>query len=340
MSPFRSSKNNITSSSSSVRAVAGRDTLGASIGRNNAFETWTYGNYRYYSFTGDGFFEVLRSGPIDVALIGGGGAGGGGNYGGGGGAGAFVENYGVTFPTGKYDVVIGRGGQGGRGTNYVTYSGGTSKLVGPSNFTDITAVGGSRGAGPGTAAEEGKGSGGGGYASVAYSYAGDIRYGSPGGNGKPLGGGGGGGAGSPGSTYNPQNDYVFPPASTPINSPSNTGMLGGEGRSMFGGDLGIPENYGYNTPATPYAANGRHFAGGGGGGDNSIVYTGYVRLPGGGGVVGGTAEYRNPTNPGRPLYEGKPNTGSGGAGNSTSSYVSGKGGDGILIIRIPIVFAE
>ena len=340
MSPFRSSKNNITSSSSSVRAVEGRDTLGASIGRNNAFETWTYGNYRYYSFTGDGFFEVLRSGPIDVALIGGGGAGGGGNYGGGGGAGAFVENYGVTFPTGKYDVVIGRGGQGSR-IGYITYSGGTSKLVGPSNFTDITAVGGSRGAGPGTPAVGAKGSGGGGYGTgVSYSYAGDIRYGSPGGNGKPLGGGGGGGAGAPGSTYYPANDYVFSPANSPINSPNNCGMLGGQGKAMFGGDLGIPENYGYNTPATPYAANGRHFAGGGGGGENTVVNPGYIRLPGGGGVVGGSPNYRSPTAPSRALYEGKANTGSGGSGCSTSAFHSGKGGDGILIIRIPIVFAE
>lgn len=339
MSPFRSSKNNITSSSSSVRAVEGRDTLGASIGRNNAFETWTYGNYRYYSFTGDGFFEVLRSGPIDVAIIGGGGAGGSGTYGGGGGAGAFVENYDVTFPTGRYDVVIGRGGQGSR-TSYLAYSGGTSKLLGPSNFTDITAVGGSRGAGPGNNTESGKGSGGGGYGGVLHGYAGDIRYGSPGGNGKPLSGGGGGGAGSPGSTYNPRNDYIFSPSTTPITSPNTCGMLGGEGKAMFGGDLGIPENYGYNTPATPYAANGRHFAGGGAGGDSTVVNPGYVRHPGGGGVAGGSPNYRCPTCNSRPLYEGRANTGSGGSGASTPAFNSGKGGDGILIIRIPIVFAE
>lgn len=339
MSPFRSSKNNITSSSSSVRAVEGRDTLGASIGRNNAFETWTYSIYRYYSFTGDGFFQVLRSGPIDVALIGGGGAGGGGTYGGGGGAGAFVENYNVTFPTGDYSVVIGRGGQGNKGSS-TTYSGGTSKLVGPSNFTDITAVGGSRGAGPANGAEAGKGSGGGGYGGVFHGYAGNIAHGSPGGNGKQTGGGGGGGAGSPGSSYDPNNVGVSAPISTPMVAPANAGHLGGQGKAMFGGDLGIPENYGYNSPATPYAANGRHFAGGGAGGENSINYNGHFLVPGGGGVVGGTGPQRLPTSPLRHLYEGDPNTGSGGSGASTSNYVSGRGGDGILIIRIPIVFAE
>jgi hypothetical protein len=342
MSPFRSSKNNITSSSSSVRAVEGRDTLGASIGRNNAFETWTYGNYRYYSFTGDGFFHVLRSGPIDVALIGGGGAGGNGTFGGGGGAGAFVENYNLTFPIGRYDVVIGQGGTGGRGSE-LTHHGGTSKLVGPSSFTDIEALGGSRGAGPSATASSTQGSGGGSYGSYGFPFssAKDIRYGSPGGNGKATSGGGGGGAGSPGSVYDPANVYTFAPVTAPVsNTPVNTGMLGGQGKAMFGGDLGIPEDYGYNTPNTPYAANGRHFAGGGGGGENAINYAGYMRHPGGGGVVGGTAGYRMPTSPSRPLYQGKKNTGSGGSGNSTTAYISGEGGDGILIIRIPIVFAE
>lgn len=339
MSPFRSSKNNITSSSSSVRAVEGRDTLGASIGRNNAFETWTYDNYRYYSFTGDGFFQVLRSGPIDVALIGGGGSGGGGSYGGGGGAGAFVENYNVTFSTGNYNVVIGRGGQGAS-ASFTTYSGGTSKLVGPSNFTDIIAVGGSRGSGPGNSAESGKGSGGGGYGGVFHGDAGNLAHGSPGGNGKPGSGGGGGGAGSPGSSYDPNNVIASGSITSPISAPSNSGMLGGQGRSMFGGDLGIPENYGYNSPSTPYAANGRHFAGGGAGGETSIGYNGHFLVPGGGGVVGGTGPQRLPTSPLRHLYDGNPNTGSGGSGNSTNNYTSGKGGDGILIIRIPIVFAE
>tara|TARA_A100001201_G_scaffold121254_1_gene104902 strand:+ start:3219 stop:4244 length:1026 start_codon:yes stop_codon:yes gene_type:complete len=341
MSPFRSSKNNITSSSSSVRAVEGRDTLGAFIGRNSAFETWTYGNYRYYSFTGDGFFEVIRSGPIDVAIIGGGGAGGGDDDGGGGGAGAFVENYNVTFPIGRYDVVIGRGGQGARYA-YPAQPGGSSKLVGPSNFTDITALGGANGAGSSQQAGLNLGSGGGASLSYNKSEAFNFAHGSPGGNQKPQGGGGGGGAGSPGSYYDPANVFVSPdPVGSPINSPGATGMIGGNGKAMFGGDLGIPENYGYNTPNTPYAANGRHFAGGGGGGDRpGGVYTGYMLNPGGGGAVSGTGSNRLPDSPLRHLYEGDPNTGSGGTGGSSVAYLSGKGGDGILIIRIPIVFAE
>ena len=340
MSPFRSSKNNITSSSSSVRAVEGRDTLGASIGRNNAFETWTYGNYRYYSFTGDGFFQVIRSGPIDVAIIGGGGAGGGDDDGGGGGAGAFVENYNLTFPIGKYDVVIGRGGTGARYA-YPAQPGNSSKLVGPSNFTDITALGGAAGSGSSNAAQPGYGSGGGASLSYNKSDASDPAYGSPGGNQKPQAGGGGGGAGSPGSYYDPANVFVSPPISSPISAPVATGMVGGNGKSMFGGDLGIPENYGYNPPATPYAINGRHFAGGGGGGDRpGGVYSGYLLNPGGGGAVSGTGSNRLPDSPLRHLYDGDPNTGGGGTGASSGNYTSGNGGDGILIIRIPIVFAE
>jgi hypothetical protein len=340
MSPFRSSKNNITSSSSSVRAVEGRDTLGASVGRNNAFETWTYGNYKYYSFTDDGFFEILRSGPIDVAIIGGGGAGGGDDNGGGGGAGAFVENYNVTFPIGKYDVFIGRGGIGTRSAYFAT-AGGASKLVGPSNFTDITAVGGAYGAGSSnTAGPPGTGSGGGGSPYSGKSNATDLAHGSPGGGAKQAGGGGGGGAGSVGSLYDPSNVLISPPVTNPIGSPSNLGMMGGHGKAMFGGDLGIPENYGYNTPNTPYAANGRHFAGGGGGGDTpGASYNGYLRNPGGGGAVAGSGPWKLIDSPSRHIYDGDPNTGSGGSGGS-GGYVSGNGGSGILIIRIPIVFAE
>ena len=339
MSPFRSSKNNITSSSSSVRAVNGRDTLGASVGRNNAFETWTYGNYRYYSFTDDGFFEILRSGPIDVAIIGGGGAGGGDDNGGGGGAGAFVENYDVTFPIGKYDVIIGRGGTGTKASYFAT-AGGSSKLVGPSDFTDITALGGAFGCGNSQIAGTGFGSGGGGSPYSSRSAAADLAYGSPGGGNKPGGGGGGGGAGSPGSFYDPENVYVIPAISSPIASPSNVGMMGGNGKAMFGGDLGIPENYGYNTPNTPFAANGRHFAGGGGGGDTPAAsYTGWLLAPGGGGPVGGPGPSKIIDASTRHRYDGDPNTGSGGSGGA-NGYVSGNGGSGILIIRIPIVFAE
>jgi hypothetical protein len=338
MSPFRSLKNDISSSSSSVRAVEGRDTLGASIGKNTAFETWTYGKYKYYSFTGSGFFEVLRSGPIDVAIIGGGGAGGGDESGGGGGAGAFVENYDVTFSIGRYDVIIGYGASRSRVSNTNTKSGGFSKIIGPSNFTDITALGGGRGSGSNGPSEPG-GSGGGASPHGLWSHSNDSSYGSPGGGCRPGGGGGGGGAGSPGSHYDPNNAYLVPPVATQSTSPSDVGLVGGSGKSMFGGDLGIPENYGYNTPNVPYAANGRHFAGGGGGGSGSIQYDGHILVPGGGGAVEGPISDRSVGAANRNIYDGDPNTGGGGAGGSESS-LSGAGGSGILIIRIPIVFAE
>ena len=75
MSPFRSLKNNITNSFSSVRAVEGLEPANdLRIGDTNAHETWTYAGRRYYAFTESGYFDVTVSGKADIAIIGGGGS--------------------------------------------------------------------------------------------------------------------------------------------------------------------------------------------------------------------------------------------------------------------------
>lgn len=134
------------------------------------------------------------------------------------------------------------------------------------------------------------------------------------------GGGGAGGVGQPGST-------------TP-----GSGQ-GGIGVAAFGGDTGIPGQYG--TPGPPASPGTRWFGGGGMGGDNGTpIGTDMDEFGwyGGGGVsLHGSSSYSQSGYYGR---DGKANTGGGGAGartytpyNTQHIEGAGVGGSGIVMIR-------
>lgn len=366
MSPFRSLKNNITNSFSSVRAVEGLEPANDLTFRNhNAHETWTYGGRKYYAFIEDGYFDVKVSGKADILLIGGGGSGASGavntpgsstDNGGGGGAGAFVEYSEVTLPTGIYYVIVGDGGtaihyriNGQAGSN-----GNPTKLTGPPTFSSpipshhpapniIQAPGGGGGGfvrsyPPYTTIFGGSGGSGGGSAVSSLYGSGEVDkgWGYPGGSCQAESsdsGGSGGGGGAGGSAgfdayyvavgINPTNTPH--PQSTTWRSDEDKGTVGGGGRSAFGGDLGIPTDYG-----TPGPDGGRYFAGGGPGASDDIAYpapTSFIS-PGGGVALQPNAAFGGVISP----RSAQKNTGAGGAGGGTLVN-GGKGGSGIVIIR-------
>ena len=366
MSPFRSLKNNITNSFSSVRAVEGLEPGNDLTFRNHsANETWTYGGRRYYAFTEDGYFDVKISGKADILLIGGGGSGASGasnapgtstDCGGGGGAGAFVEYSDVTFPTGIYYVIVGDGGTAKyfrSNGNVAGSDGNPTKLTGPSEFSSptpshhpaaniIQSPGGGGGGfyrtNPPSSFISGRpGGSGGGAAAGSLFGAGSVSngWGYPGGvaqaGGDWGGSGGGGGAGGPAGF----DAFYVPTGINPTNTPGpssfywrideDQGTVGGGGRSAFGGDLGIPTDYG-----TPGPDGGRYFAGGGPGASDDIAYpapTSY-QSPGGGVALQPNAALGGMISP----RSGQKNTGAGGAGG-VYNYNGGKGGSGIMIIR-------
>lgn len=361
MSPFRSLKNNITNSFSSVRAVEGLEPANdLRIGNTNAHETWTYAGRRYYAFTESGYFDVTESGKVDIAIIGGGGSGGVGinNFatGGGGGAGAFVEYYDVTLPTGNYLVYIGNGGTGRYGGISPSYTsnGEYSRLTGPPTFSGptpphhpaaniIQAPGGGGGGASQVSpspffnvAGQNGGSGGGSVSDSSTFGSGEYEkgWGHPGSNspGLPTGGTGAGGGGGAGGTSG-HDAYYIPTGARPTNSdpPSaayrwflneDYGVIGGGGKYMFGGDQGIPTSYG-----TPGPGVGRYFAGGGDGASDTTTMGG-VASPGGG---------AHELTPGAD-HNGQKNTGGGGGGSwqdgtGPLNMKAGDGGSGIMIIR-------
>jgi len=368
MSPFRSLKNNITNSFSSVRAVEGLEPGNDLTFRNHsANETWTYGGRRYYAFTEDGYFDVKISGKADILLIGGGGSGATGatnapgtstDCGGGGGAGAFVEYSDVTFPTGIYYVIVGDGGtaQYFRSNGNVAGSDGNpTKLTGPSEFSSptpshhpaaniIQAPGGGGGgfyrSNPPFSSISGRPGGSGGGAAVGALFGpGSVSngWGYPGGvaqaGGDWGGSGGGGGAGGPAGF----DAFYVTTGINPTNTPGpssfywrideDQGTVGGGGRSAFGGDLGIPTDYG-----TPGPDGGRYFAGGGPGASDDALASPLSptdwKSPGGGVALQPNAALGGMISP----RSGQKNTGAGGAGG-VFNYNGGKGGSGIMIIR-------
>lgn len=365
MSPFRSLKNNITNSFSSVRAVEGLEPGNDLTFRNHsANETWTYGGRRYYAFTEDGYFDVKVSGKADILLIGGGGSGGTGatnlpgttqDCGGGGGAGAFVEYSDVTFPTGIYYVIVGDGGVATyyRIDTVAGSNGNPTKLTGPSEFSSptpshhpaaniIQAPGGGgggfyRSAPTPVSIPASPGGSGGGAALTSLFGSGSVSngWGHPGGVaqavGNPGGSGGGGGAGGPAgfdafSVAAGINATNTPgPASFNWRADEDQGTVGGGGRSAFGGDLGIPTDYG-----TPGPDGGRYFAGGGPGASDDAAYPAPTsfKSPGGGVALQPNAALGGVISP----RSGQKNTGAGGAGGYYN-FNGGKGGSGIMIIR-------
>ncbi len=256
------------------------------------------GGYRVHTFTGDGSFDVVRGGDVEVLVVAGGG-GGGGRSGGGGGAGGVVYDASFAVAAGQtLTVTVGAGGGGGAGVGEHGLDGAASV------FDSLTAMGGGGGGSDTRQTGADGGSGGGG------------RYGNNGGTGVSgqgfdggfgtsgvWAGGGGGGAGAAGVD----------------------GTAGGEV-----GDGGPGLVYDISGSDACYAG------GGGGGGHDPANGRGFATsvagLPCGGGNGGATGG-KNPGDDGLPNTGG-----GGGAGstNSSSGGAGGDGGSGVVIVRYTI----
>ena len=321
---------------------------------HTANDTFEPGNgYKYLVFTSPGYLYVNRSGRVDIVAVGGGGGGGTGEVrpspgayyaGGGGGAGGLYETMAFTLPVGDYEISIGAGGaspgpdstfNNQPGTNRNGSPGTPSYISGP-GITTIIAYGGGGGGGsfdnPGYFAGNGSDGGSGGGAaggpqvaglgnsttaaapttgnSIPEYFLGHKVQGHPGYYSPiTIEAGGGGGAGA-NARFTVDGDI-----------PGNNSR-GGDGRSVWGDDPGIPPTYG-----TPGPTPGRYFAGGGGGGDISGSANGGV----GGGGRGGDG-YPSVVSDGT---AGTVNTGGGGGGGS-GTRGGYPGGSGIIILRYKI----
>ena len=291
----------------------------------------TDGDFKIHSFTGDGCFVVSSIGnpaggpnSVDYLVVAGGGSGGT-YYGGGGGAGghrtSFPSPAGTTPVTAQtYPITVGAGGAA---IGACAPSGSAGNNGSNSVFSTITSTGGGGGggggaSGPGAGVNGGSGGGGGAYVSGPPGYGAISTAGS-------------------GNT---------PPVSPPQGNNGGTGLEAPNGISAGGG--GGAGSVGSNAagPIFPYGASE---AGDGGNGiANSITGSSVTRAGGGGGATeqlcgpfigsggsggGGVGKY-GPAPGGSPVAgAGNANTGSGGGGGFCSTYPSGAGGKGIVVIR-------
>lgn len=275
---------------------------------------------QFHTFIEPGTLTVTGS-PVtaDVLMVGGGGAGGtdanGGGTGGGGGGGLLYGT--LTLTAGTYSIVVGAATTNGEGTN-----------GNPTTGFGATAYGGGAGGYGGTEGAQQGGSGGGGTAgSPGYTGADSNQtpyvlpygtltgYGHTGGwgagPGTPRAGGGGGGAGGHGQVI---------PQTRPNNDNGGGPSAGGVGRhypNFVGAIIGI-------GPIDPH--NG-YFAAGGGGALGS---------PNNGGQGGGGA---GAPSPGTQASDGNNHTGGGGGGAAvypSPGEAGGRGGSGIVVVRINI----
>ena len=282
---------------------------------------------------------------------------------GGGGAGGMLELFAVPFPTGDYDISVGSGGAAIQfpEPSYTPGNFGSPSYIqrNPNdpdpNFTTLTAIGGGKGGGGSPPSGSNPVSMGGNGGS-----GGGNGFGPPSGrwqsNGNNL-------VNNISPTHNPipllpqQNDpqgndgalaLPIPGTSTLSQSSTNkagggggagasaSGNAGGDGRSVWSADTGLPTDYGVAHPDTNYG--GRWFCGGGGG---AAVYTSGAGGVGGGGASGysdASPPFTGPTAPDMPAAR---HNGGGGAGWASSGYGGGSaamshGSDGIVIIRYSI----
>ena len=264
----------------------------------------------------------------DILVVGGGGAGGGNVQGGGGGAGALLYDEGVSLSSGVYTINVGLGGSAGTAGAIQGNNGEDSGI----EFNSVAMYLAKGGGGGGSPAPAVGGSGGGGATitgtgallssdntfqsngvsvlSNAYNTIG--VFGHIGGNGGSVAsnfgaGGGGGGAGGPGQDAVAQASFSPP---TTVHSAGD----GGPGKEI---DI---------TGCSVY------YAGGGGGGyRNHGNKNGDLGNGGLGG--GGDGMYQNvKVTP----YDGIPGTGGGGGGigGDDTALLAGKGGSGIVIVRV------
>ena len=287
----------------------------------------------YYAFTstsGTNSITFNEDTECDILVVGGGG-GGGKTMGGGGGSGGAIYITNALINAGKYDIVIGRGGNGS--TSGIGENGGNTSVF------NAIALGGGGGGGPwnngsnGTNGGSGGGGGGSEYANRNGGTSGNNIYdvyplntglitnynGNNGGIGYDrdqtgswrTGGGGGGGIGTPGQngTKNSVNTY------------------GDGGDGVLFNITGIPKYFAGGGGGGNYKSiRGGNGGKGGGGGGASTDYPGTVQGLGGidGGESGKTTIGGN----------GGENTGGGGGGGAYNGSVSGgNGGSGIVVIR-------
>jgi hypothetical protein len=287
----------------------------------------------YYAFTstsGTNSITFNEDTECDILVVGGGG-GGGKTMGGGGGSGGAIYITNALINAGKYDIVIGRGGNGS--TSGIGENGGNTSVF------NAIALGGGGGGGPwnngsnGTNGGSGGGGGGSEYANRNGGTSGNNIYdvyplntglitnynGNNGGIGYDrdqtgswrTGGGGGGGIGTPGQngTKNSVNTY------------------GDGGDGVLFNITGIPKYFAGGGGGGNYVSiRGGNGGKGGGGGGASTDYPGTVQGLGGidGGESGKTTIGGN----------GGENTGGGGGGGAYNGSVSGgNGGSGIVVIR-------
>lgn len=271
----------------------------------------TSGTTKTHVFTTGGTLNITNApaGRTMEVLVVGGGGGGGASYAnncsnGGGGGGGLCYQAARAVNTGSFTVNVGSGGA----NRSSTAQGGDG---GSSAFDTITANGGGGGGGGASNNQGRSGGSGGGGGHPGSNNAGSANQGNSGGatgygfggglpsNANPTwGGGGGGGAGGAGG-----------------NGTATVGATGGNGRQ-----------YSQFTTAGVNLGESGWFAAGGGGAACDNGYTAGLGGTGGAGDGGGG---NNTQTNGDPGING---TGGGGGGGG-NDYPSGRGGDGIVIVR-------
>lgn len=271
----------------------------------------TSGTTKTHVFTSGGSLSITQApaGKTMEILVVGGGGGGGGSYAtncsnGGGGAGGLLYQASRTVNTGTFTVNVGSGGSAVSSTS----QGGDG---GSSQFDTIVAIGGGGGGGGASTNQGRSGGSGGGGGHPGSGNAGSATQGNSGGatgygfggglpsNASPTwGGGGGGGAGGGGG-----------------NGTATVGANGGNGRQ-----------YSQFTTAGVNLGESGWFAGGGGGAACDNGYTAGLGGTGGGGDGGGGTNTQTDGDPGI-------NGTGGGGGGGGNDFPSGRGGNGIVIVR-------
>ena len=251
---------------------------------------------------------IQNSYTVDYLVVAGGG-GSGRSHGGGGGGGGFRASYNnetsggggssetalQLVPGTVYTIDVGAAGTGG---DFSATNGAASSISG-SDITDVTTVGGGRGASrsPNHGGSSG-GSGGGGTdghpgGPSGSGLAGTTNEGYAGGNGvygsNHYNGGGGGGAGQVGG-----NAQIGSPGGGPGGNGQSSTITGSSTTYAGGGGGGMGSGQGANTPGGPGGSGGGGSGGSDGGGNPGTANTG-----GGGGGAGGSG-YWGSTGGGRP----------------------------------------
>lgn len=263
-------------------------------------------------------------------LVVGGGGGGGGGIGGGGGGGAVIHIPSAILIAGTYTVRIGDGGAAGTRESSASGNGGNTTITLPDGSTIIAEGGGGVSAGHSTGVGKVGGSGGGGAAPNSVLNTG----------------------GNPGTSSSTSifSGYIYGNKGGSITAvrPGNTGVTnacGGGGAGTPAEDI-IPNSStirGHGGDGIQININGSNYYWGGGGGGGSYAVTANSGARGGkGGGGGGSHVGTGGTNgisngsSGTATVGGAggANTGGGGGGGTWQIVAGGKGGSGIVIIKI------